>query len=512
MIKQVEPQSWSLNSGVSHQQLLDAMSGKYSVESSDTEEETVTLLDDPDFDLWQAGLILARKNNNRFCLYGEGTELKVERVKRTAKFWWDFPESDLREQLASYIDLRAVLEVATFQISDRHHVLRNDDGKIVLRVNVTAFADEEGNNKRLFVELAPLRGYQKDLKIVIEQLKPLLSEQLDSLSLQARVRHSGFAPQITPKKKVFGITPDETVEESVRQMSLAMLNVARANEQGVVEDIDTEFLHQYRVSLRKTRSLVNLMKKAFPPELHLRLKTLLAELAGKTNDLRDMDVFLLSRDFYQQMLPENFNKGFDQLFGYIARDREKARKQVQLSFTDAVHHKAFDEVMALLSAEPLFCNGFAKQPVKQAAQKKILKRYRKIGLLGEQINDETPDEEVHELRIECKKLRYMMEFFAELFPKKRIRDLVKSLKKLQTILGDFNDYSVQKEFLAEYGKTHGKSVELAAAINGLIAVLHQKQIQERAKVQQAFAAFNQQEVINEFNELFAAFPRQEVNA
>ncbi|MBT8440711.1 MAG: CHAD domain-containing protein, partial [Gammaproteobacteria bacterium] len=499
----MEPQSWSLNSGVSHQQLIEAVSSKYSIESSDAQEETVTLLDDPDFALWQAGLILARKDYGRFCLYGEDTEFQVDKVKLNAKFWWDFPASDLREQLAAYIDLRAILAVTTFKISGSRHVLRNDDGKIVLRVNVTFLVDEEGKNGRLFVELAPLRGYHKELKIIVEQLKPLLSEQLDSLSLYAKVRHSGFAPQVPPKKKEFGISADETVEESVRQMSLAMLSVARANEQGIIEDIDTEFLHHYRVSLRKTRSLVNLMKKAFPPELHLKLKTLLAELASKTNDLRDMDVFLLSRDYYQQMLPENFIKGFDQLFGFIAKDREKARKQVQRSFHDASHDKAFDEVMALLGDEPLFCNGFAKQPVKQAAQKKILKRYQKIGLLGEQISDQTPDEEVHELRIECKKLRYMMEFFAELFPKKRIRDLVKTLKKLQTILGDFNDYSVQKEFLAEYGKTHSKSVELAAAINGLIAVLHQKQIQERSKVQQAFAAFNQQEVINEFNELFA---------
>ena len=55
-------------------------------------------------------------------------------------------------------------------------------------------------------------------------------------------------------------------------------------------------------------------------------------------------------------------------------------------------------------------------------------------------------------------------------------------------------------------------MELAAAINGLIAVLHQKQIQERAKVQQAFDAFNRQEVINEFNKLFGLVDRQEVKA
>ena len=109
---------------------------------------------------------------------------------------------------------------------------------------------------------------------------------------------------------------------------------------------------------------------------------------------------------------------------------------------------------------------------------------------------------MHALRIECKKLRYLMEFFAELFPKKRVRQLIKSLKKLQTVLGNFNDYSVQKEFLAEYEKSHKKTPELSAAINGLIAVLHQKQVVERTKVQQAFAEFNDETTAAEFQALF----------
>jgi CHAD domain-containing protein len=509
MINEVQPQSWSINPDVSSKQLMEAMSGKYLIESTADEAESVILLDDYDFDLWQAGMILAKKENNQLCLYGKDSLQQVDKVKRSAKFWWELPESELRERLAEQIDLRALLPIVTFSISETDQVLRNDDGKIVLRTRLTSLIDSEGNNHRLFLEFMPLRGYQKELRTVLEQLKPLLSEQLDSVSLHAKVKRSGFAPQIINKSKEFGITADETVEESVRQMSLNMLNVARENEQGVVDDIDTEFLHHYRVSLRKTRSLVNLMKKAFPVELHLKLKTLLAELAGKTNDLRDMDVFLLGRDYYRQMLPDNFAEGFDQLFRLIAKDREKARKKVYQAFRSKAHDAGFNEVVALLGETPIFCNDFAKQQVMKAARKKILKRYQKIGMLGHQIDDSTADEEVHELRIECKKLRYMMEFFAELFPKSRIRELIKTLKKLQTILGDFNDYSVQKEFLAAYGQTHKKSVQLAAAINGLIAVLHQKQIQERAKVKQAFAEFNQQEVVHEFNELFGA---QEVSA
>ena len=74
----------------------------------------------------------------------------------------------------------------------------------------------------------------------------------------------------------------------------------------------------------------------------------------------------------------------------------------------------------------------------------------------------------------------------------------------KTLEWDFNDYSVQKEFLADYEKKHKRSVELSAAINGLIAVLHQKQLHERTRVQQAFADFNQDAVREKFSELFSS--------
>jgi CHAD domain-containing protein len=321
--------------------------------------------------------------------------------------------------------------------------------------------------------------------------------------MKSVMQHHGYGPAEHESVKTdYGITADEPVEMAVRQMSLQMLRVARQNEQGVIDDIDSEFLHQYRVSLRKVRSLLNLMKNALPVETHLRLKLLLSELSGITNLLRDLDVFLLGQADYQALLPDNFDAGLSKLFQLIANDREKARKVVKQNFETDKHAAAFNEVIALLEGKPAFESELASQPVIKVARKKILNRYRRIGLVGAEIHEGTPDEDVHALRIECKKLRYLIEFFAELFPQKDIRKILKALKTLQTILGNFNDYSVQKIFLSQYEKNHRKTAELSAAINGLVAVLHQKQLAERMKVKQAFAAFNDRKVAANFEKLF----------
>ena len=59
-------------------------------------------------------------------------------------------------------------------------------------------------------------------------------------------------------------------------------------------------------------------------------------------------------------------------------------------------------------------------------------------------------EAVHRLRIECKKLRYLMEFFAELFPKEEGSAVLRLLRRLQTRLGEFNDALVQQRSLMNY--------------------------------------------------------------
>ena len=126
--------------------------------------------------------------------------------------------------------------------------------------------------------------------------------------------------------------------------------------------------------------------------------------------------------------------------------------------------------------------------------------------LGAAIDGSTPDDELHRLRIECKKLRYLLEFFASLFPAGEVRLIVEHLKNLQDNLGDFNDLSVQQDDLKSYlealspARTHP---ETFAAIGGLIGCLYREQQTVRAAFSKTFAEFNRAEVAATFRRLFA---------
>src|SRR5690606_3590948 len=119
----------------------------------------------------------------------------------------------------------------------------------------------------------------------------------------------------------------------------------------------------------------------------------------------------------------------------------------------------------------------------------------------------TPDAEIHELRIECKKLRYLMEFFSPVFPKDGFRSILKPLKKLQDSLGLFNDRAVQQVRLLTFSDTLGgepRKLEIVQSLGALVVVLHQNQMAEREKIVAAFTNFNGDRTQQTFRQVFHA--------
>ena len=69
--------------------------------------------------------------------------------------------------------------------------------------------------------------------------------------------------------------------------------------------------------------------------------------------------------------------------------------------------------------------------------------------MGKAIDDDSPAEDLHELRKVGKELRYLLEFFASLYPPEVGKPFVKTLKGLQDQLGRFQDHEVQANKLRE---------------------------------------------------------------
>jgi CHAD domain-containing protein len=89
------------------------------------------------------------------------------------------------------------------------------------------------------------------------------------------------------------------------------------------------------------------------------------------------------------------------------------------------------------------------RPIDALASERIARSYRRVLRKGKRIERDSPPEALHKLRIEAKKLRYLLEFFSVLYPGDFATGSIRDLKKLQDHLGEINDLAVQSAMLKE---------------------------------------------------------------
>jgi CHAD domain-containing protein len=270
-------------------------------------------------------------------------------------------------------------------------------------------------------------------------------------------------------------------------MTGRMLAFARSREAGVRDDIDTEFLHAYRVSIRKIRSVLGQLKGALPPTETEDLKRSLSALAQRTNRLRDLDVYLLAREQYLHLVPASLQPGLETMFRDFERERSREYGAVRRYLRSKSHARLMERLERITDGRRRMPDsGNAAVAVGELAARHIRKRHAKIAHAGAAIDRQTPDQELHDLRIECKKLRYLLELFESLFARQDVTAAVARLKRLQDALGTFNDLCVQQAELVGYLQTqqHGEAPDaaLAASIGGLLGALHQQQQNQREQV------------------------------
>jgi len=296
---------------------------------------------------------------------------------------------------------------------------------------------------------------------------------------------------------------DCTVHQAFCQICCQLVESMEHNYAGVLDDIDSEFLHDFRVAVRRTRSLLSQLKKYLPTEQTLFFQQEFKWLGLITGPVRDLDVYLLSRQKNKAMVPEQLHDGLEAFFADLAAARRTRLEEM----CEGLRSQRYVDLMAGWK-EFIGSNGEGEQWVaaerlcRPVAVKRIQKRFKKIIEKGSAIDSTTPDEQLHRLRIDGKKLRYLLEFFRSLFDGDDIEYFLKQLKKLQNNLGEFNDIAVQLEMLARHRDTlSGKStrsLNIAAAIGGLITHLSGEHAALRQEFEQVFVDFGAANNIKKF--------------
>jgi CHAD domain-containing protein len=421
-----------------------------------------TFYDTFDWRLFNRSLVLGHSAQELFLQHlSSGESMNGLPGTSPPVFASDLPESQLRKRLESIIKVRALLPLAEIHTWSKTYRILNADKKTVVRLvytEVQTFDEARphtGVSKSephlaTYLSLRPVRGYPKYSRKLAKHLRragqaTAMTEDLYRNALEG----AGRKPGSYSGKLDLHLKPKKRSDRSAKVILRYLFEIMKANEAGIRADIDTEFLHDYRIAIRRTRSALSQIRNVFPADVTEHFKQEFRTLGQLTNQQRDLDVYLLSEGEFQARLPEAMREDIVPLFDYLRLLRKRALEEVIEGLSSSEYDRALNEWEEFLNEpvpkKPAAAN--AALPIVNLARKRIYKRYRRVIKDGEYILTHTQDELLHALRIECKKLRYLMEFFISLFPRKKMTRLIKQLKKLQDNLGDFNDLSVQQEYL-----------------------------------------------------------------
>lgn len=247
-------------------------------------------------------------------------------------FCQHLPQSALRQKITPVLEMRTLLLQSHFSQTTRQLRILNKDEKTVATLILAEQSPESGAAEQPIcsVQLHEVRGYGKWLQRLEQDLEtfgnpqPCTREQ----DLKAALAANKRAPQDYSSKFSIALQPDMEALTAAKMIYQDLLSTMRKNEQGILNDLDSEFLHDFRVAIRRTRSGLDMIKKVLEPEITARFKKEFRSLGMITGPVRDLDVYLLMEEDYKARLPDHLQTGLHYFFADLAAQRKKEQKKL----------------------------------------------------------------------------------------------------------------------------------------------------------------------------------------
>jgi CHAD domain-containing protein len=489
-----------------------------------------TWLDTFDWRLYRAGLTLEHRTGRgaaELVLTGRDGELAAA-DQAPGRLRWpclvdELPAGPLREHLAGVAGIRALLALvrATSVLSERRAVNADDKTIAVLTTDRMTLATAQPAQSKpaqskpaqskpapakpdlakpapahpqppARVTIRPLRGYQAQAARLAGVLAtaPGVSQAVRS-GFELALTAAGRTPRDYSGKIDVEMAGDMPAALAVTTVLVRLLDTAEANVDGTIRDIDTEFLHDLRVAVRRTRSVLKLTGSVLPGSVVSRYRPEFKWLGDMTTPTRDLDVYLLGYSSMAAALIAGTSQELAPFHDHLRRQRASAQRQlasglrsVKFSSLTGRWRHDLDEIISAPARRPKAA-GYAASRIARAHQR-VLRD-------GGVIDAASPPAALHDLRKRCKELRYLLEVFAPLHSPAEQWRAVNELKALQDCLGEYQDAEVQqlelRDFAAQMLADRSAPAPTLLAMGEIAAGLAVRQRTARSEFAGRFADF-----------------------
>lgn len=302
-----------------------------------------------------------------------------------------------------------------------------------------------------------------------------------------------------------GVDPDDELTEACRKILLHQFAEMLSHEEGTKLGEDIEALHDMRVATRRMRAALLLFNEAFDPEAIKPQRKGLRDAGRALGEARDWDVFIEKAVADANTKLAGHTEGLQPMLNAWEAARAAARQQLY-TLLNSEKYQTFKLLYNLFlhtpgagrrSAAP---GQISPRRVRDVAPAMIYTRLEAVRTY-EAILPFATLTQLHELRMEAKKLRYALEFFREVLGPEA-REAITELKALQDHLGELHDADVACQIIRQFldsweAEQSGLPLAERASSQPIVAYLaarHADRHQLLTGVPAAWERFNRPEV------------------
>lgn len=268
-------------------------------------------------------------------------------------------------------------------------------------------------------------------------------------------------------KKATGIRKTDRLEVAARKVFKVHYSRLLKFEKGTRSGEDIEPLHQFRVSSRRLRAALRLFGPYLPPKLAGRLLDDLRHLTRSCGPPRDLDVHIDNATKFGETLPEEVRPTLQPLLDQFRRQGKAARQRLVEYLDSDQYQQLKEDFQSLVGSKSTARSNAKKKPrLDRAPDPSLLghivpsviwKNYQTVRAY-EAVMKKPAVEQLHALRIDCKRLRYAMEMVQEVLGEAGI-EAITIVKNAQEHLGELHDAHIAAQLLWKFIKRRSRQTE-----------------------------------------------------
>lgn len=372
------------------------------------------------------------------------TEVALEKPSNTPT---EIPVKSLQTLVNELIFPRKLLEQILIRTLRRRYLAGSPEGaKFELSFDNSTFSSDA-----LFRPRRAERLFQFEAEVLegppgaVEALASLLSGSFGYIpattsKLEYAMSRLKVEPIIKKVPEDLKVKLDDRLDAALKKILEVEFQWLREQFPGTIADRDPEFVHQARVTTRRMRSALILFHNALPEKTVLYFEERLKWIGGLFGKVRDLDVFIINLTVYKEKIEDFPKEKRKELESLIVKQRRAPLK----ALNDALNsrkYKIFERRLVEFLEEPCAdCPEMpmGMKPIREVAPPTITGKFDNVIEQSKKTLGNPKLTEFHCLRIQMKRLRYVMEFMATPYGG-ALNNIILQTTEIQDCLGQLQD-------------------------------------------------------------------------